>query len=137
MKSKYILYLFFIILILIFLSGCSQSKTEQPSNKLTINEHLNRNIEITSSVFSPETLTINLGDSVTFVNKDNLKHWPASNPHPIHTGYPEEGGCIASKFDACKGLAKDESFLFTFNEKGTWGYHDHLNPSLHGTIIVK
>lgn len=94
-------------------------------------------IEITSSGFNPSTLTINAGDTVIFVNKDTQAHWPASNPHPVHTGYPETGSCGGHKFDSCRGLSTNEAFSLTFNIRGTWGYHDHINPGLGGTIIVQ
>lgn len=110
-------------------------------------------IEITSSGFTPQTLTISKGDIVTFINKDIEKHWPASANHPTHTAYPranyDEAGSYAGSlacvsegqpktgaFDACHGLAKGESWSFTFNEVGTWGYHDHLDSSLYGKVIV-
>ena len=57
--------------------------------------------------------------------------------HPTHAIYPESGGCIGSKFDACKGLKEGESWSFTFNEKGTWNYHDHFDVSKFGKIIVE
>jgi len=94
-------------------------------------------VDITSSSFSPKTLTITAGETVKFTNKDSRSSWPASAVHPTHTVYPETGGCIGSKFDACKGLAQDESYSFTFNEKGTWNYHDHSKPGMTGTIIVE
>jgi len=94
-------------------------------------------IEITSSGFLPSTTEINKGDTVIFTNRDSNEHWPASASHPTHTVYPESGGCIGSKFDACKGLKQGENWSFTFNQAGTWGYHDHLNPSLRGSIVVK
>lgn len=93
-------------------------------------------VEITSSGFSPKTLEINTGDTVTWTNMDSRSHWPASAVHPTHTIYPEPGGCIGSIFDACRGLSNGESYSFTFDEEGTWGYHDHLRSSLTGTIIV-
>ena len=93
-------------------------------------------VEIKSSGFSPKILEINSGDTVTWINRDSSSHWPASAVHPTHTVYPEPGGCIGSKFDACKGLSNRESYSFTFDEEGTWKYHDHLNPSSTGTIIV-
>ncbi len=94
-------------------------------------------VEITSAGFNPKELTVNAGDTVTFVNKDSSPHRPASAVHPTHSVYPESGGCIGSKFDACKNLGQGESWSFTFNQKGTWKYHDHLNPGFTGTIIVK
>jgi len=86
-------------------------------------------VEITSSGFNPSSVTINSGDTVKFVNRDSSRHQPASNPHPIHTDYPG--------FDARRGLATGESYSFTFTRKGTWGFHDHLNPGTTGTIIVQ
>ena len=94
-------------------------------------------VEITASGFDPNTLKVNVGETVTFVNKDSVSHWPASGIHPTHDLYPEAGGCIGSTFDACGPLKPGESFSFTFNYKGTWTYHDHLNSGLTGTIIVE
>ncbi|MDB4940360.1 MAG: Plastocyanin [Candidatus Doudnabacteria bacterium] len=87
------------------------------------------NISITSSGFSPASVTINQGDFVKFTNTDTAPHWPASDPHPTHTGYPG--------FDALKNLAKGETYTFQFLKSGSWGFHDHLHPTDHGTVIVK
>ncbi|MEK6828953.1 MAG: plastocyanin/azurin family copper-binding protein [Nanoarchaeota archaeon] len=100
-------------------------------------------IEMTSNGFSPSTLTISVGDTVTFVNKGSDEHWPASAMHPTHTVYPGSNieKCGTSEestiFDACKGISPGESYKFTFYEKGTWGYHDHINAGLFGKIIVE
>jgi len=101
-------------------------------------------VETRSTGFSPKTVTIKAGDTVKFVNNNPARtSWPASVVHPTHTTYP--GSSInkcgtseaANIFDACKGLALDEGFSFTFNEVGTWNYHDHLSPSVTGTVIVE
>ena len=99
-------------------------------------------IEITSSGFTPSELTISKGETVTWINRDTEEHWPASAMHPTHTVYPgsdikkcgtsEEGNI----FDACRGLAPGEIWSFTFNEVGSWDYHDHLVNGLFGKIIV-
>lgn len=60
--------------------------------------------------------------TVTFTGS-NL--WVASDPHPIHTDLPG--------FDPRK---VQESFSFTFDRVGEWGFHNHLRPSDTGTIIV-
>jgi len=61
--------------------------------------------------------------------------------HPTHTVYPgsdvKKCGSDESIFDACKGLEQGESFSFTFNEIGSWGYHDHLRASTTGKIVVE
>lgn len=98
---------------------------------------LGMTVEINSMGFSPSEIFIKEGEVVTFVNKDSDVHWPASASHPTHTVYPETGGCIGSKFDACKALAQNEEFKFTFTQKGAWNYHDHLNPGFTGKITVE
>ncbi len=87
--------------------------------------------------FSPSSLTVSKGTSVTFRNDSSRQMWPASGPHPTHEAYPEPGGCIGSKFDACAGIDPGGSWTFEFNQVGTWRYHDHLNASLRGTIVVE
>lgn len=85
-------------------------------------------ITITASGFTPSTVSIKKGDTVKFTNFDSIAHWPASAPHPSHTNYPE--------FDSRPGIAAGSSWSFKFLKIGTWSFHDHLNPGLHGTVIV-
>ncbi len=86
-------------------------------------------IKITSSGFSPSTITIKKGDYVQFTNTDTANHWPASDPHPVHTDL--------SGFDAKKGLKTGENYRYQFNKTGTFTFHDHLNPSWRGSVIVQ
>ncbi len=80
--------------------------------------------------FSPSEVEITAGTVVTFKNESNTEEvWPASNPHPIHTGL--------SGFDANKGLKMGEMYTFTFTRTGTFGFHDHLHPKTTGKITVK
>ncbi len=75
--------------------------------------------------FNPSTLTIRAGTTVNFVNMSNTPMWVASNPHPSHTdlpGFDEKGN--------------GDSYRFTFTKVGTWGYHNHPNPTIGGTIVV-
>jgi plastocyanin len=68
------------------------------------------------------------GTKVTFVNNSTSAFQPASAPHPAHTDYPE--------FDPKRAIAAGASWEFTFDKVGTWRYHDHLNPTRFGTVIV-
>ncbi len=86
-------------------------------------------ISIDDQGFTPSTVTIAAGTTVVFTNNGQALHWPASDPHPIHTDL--------SGFDARKGLTTGESYSFTFSKTGTFGMHDHLNSSMKGTIVVK
>ncbi len=78
--------------------------------------------------FIPSRLSVKQGDVVIFKNSDQGGMWPASDPHPSHTNYPE--------FDAKAAIATGQIFEFKFTKIGTWGYHNHLKPAAKGTIIV-
>ncbi len=100
-------------------------------------------VELRASGFTPRTLRISSGETVTFVNMESKKRQIASNMHPVHASYPgsNTNKCGTAEestiFDACHGRAEGEEFSFTFSKKGIWGYHDHLQPSMGGTIVVE
>lgn len=100
-------------------------------------------IKITANGFEPEEVEITKGTKVTWINEQPNPSWPASAVHPTHEVYPGSsikkcGTPEQNKiFDACRGLKQGESWGFVFNEVGEWYYHDHLNPSWKGEIIVK
>ncbi|MBI2134354.1 hypothetical protein HYU09_00040 [Candidatus Woesearchaeota archaeon] len=119
-------------------AGCSsQDNNAQPTADNGNAANNGNTIEITESGFNPSTLTINAGETVTWINKMAIPSWPASAVHPTHQVYPEPGGCLGSKFDACRNLRQGESYSFTFNQIGAWRYHDHSDPGNTGTVIVQ
>ena len=113
------------------------SEISEPEESIGEQKKTENLVEITAAGFNPNTLTINEGDTVVFINKEAKSHWPASAVHPTHNVYPEGGGCIGSKFDSCRELRQGETFTFRFDNKGSWRYHAHLNPGLTGTIEVQ
>jgi plastocyanin len=98
---------------------------------------IERVISYTDSGFSPSPLTLLRGEAVVFVNESSQNMWPASAMHPTHAVYPTVGGCLGSTFDACRSLAPGEEWSFTFEIAGSWGYHNHVNPSHFGRIVVQ
>ncbi len=81
-----------------------------------------------SNGFSPSAITVNSGDKVTIKNESNKQLEFDSDPHPIHTDDPElNQGAISP----------GSSLIFTIANVGTHGYHNHLNSSDRGTIIVR
>ncbi len=140
-----LLVIIVIVVYWLYFKGSSSEAGEQdPQQQAEISTPETGNIvEITTSGFVPNEITIKAGESVTFINKEFLASWPASAVHPTHTVYPgssiQKCGTVEETniFDACKTLAKGESYIFTFNEKGSWSYHDHLNPSLRGKVTVE
>ena len=86
-------------------------------------------VTISAAGFSPASLAIKAGTTVTFLNNDTVPHWPASNPHPTHTGLVG--------FDSKAGVAPGASYSYTFEAAGSFGFHDHLNPGMTGTVVVE
>ena len=99
-------------------------------------------ITFTDAGYSPKTLTIKKGTTVTFKNESAKETWPASSMHPSHAGY--DGTTLrehcanqtSDVFDACGGIKPGESWVFTFNKVGDWKYHDHLAASFWGEVVV-
>lgn len=68
--------------------------------------------------------------------------WVASDPHPAHDNYDGTSGsqhCAAgytgaAPFDQCSA---GDSFTFTFDKAGKWGYHNHAAHQDQATVIVK
>jgi len=100
-------------------------------------------IHITEAGFEPKSARIQVGQTILFENTDSERHWPASNIHPTHRGYPGSDieKCNTDEketiFDACRGLKKGETHAFTFTIPGTWKYHDHEFPQFGGEIVVE
>ena len=93
-------------------------------------------VTYTDSGYSPATLQVKKGETVTFKNQSSQSMWTASAAHPTHRVYPTTGGCLGSTFDACKGVQSGNSWSFKFDIAGTWKYHNHLDPSDTGIIYV-
>lgn len=106
-----------------------QSPAPEPA-AYTTPKQLTTSVEVamTASGFSPNNITVKSGTIVVFKNTDSSGHWPASNPHPIHSDL--------SEFDSKQPVPAGGSYSFTFTKVGTWGYHDHLNASHRGTVTV-
>ena len=108
-----------------------------PQNSYTPATSTATTVTYTASGFSPSPITISAGDEITFLNSGTDDMRVASDPHPSHDGYPTSGGCVGSTFDSCSALHPGDTWSFTFNATGTWGYHNHLNPTEKGTVIVQ
>lgn len=85
-------------------------------------------VTLTQNGWSSATLSIKAGQTVTWINKSGQDATVNSNPHPTHTDYPALN--LGSFPDG-------GSLSLNFPKAGTYGYHNHLNPSEKGTIIVQ
>jgi plastocyanin len=82
---------------------------------------------------SPASVTINPGESVTFVNNGSQPHEMTSDPHPAHTDCP----AINAVGLLNPGQTRTTNALTTSR---SCGYHDHRNDTnnaLRGTIVIR
>ena len=80
------------------------------------------NIEIANSAFSPAELTIKVGDTITWTNRDSASHTVTS----------DSGTEISSD-----SLSNGQTYSYTFNTAGTFEYHCTIHPSMKAKIIVQ
>jgi plastocyanin len=79
-------------------------------------------ISIDNFTFTPPTLTVKAGSTITWVNKDDIPHAIASSNNA---------------FAKSKALDTDDSFSFTFTTPGTYQYFCYLHPRMVGSIVVE
>src|SRR5688572_22508575 len=84
-----------------------------------IAEAATTNVEISGFAFVPSTVTIAVGDSVIWTERDGFGHSTTSD-----TGVWDSGG-----------LPLNGTFMFTFNNAGTFPYHCTPHPEMTGTVI--
>jgi hypothetical protein len=77
-------------------------------------------VNIQNVLFSPAILTINLGDSVKWLNKDGTTH-SITQDNNLWTHDASPGG----------------SFTRQFNTEGSYSYHCRFHPSMTGKIVVR
>lgn len=83
----------------------------------------------TGGVMSPSPITVVVGQRVTFVNANSIHHQVSSDPHPFHTDCPELNLVLLAPGQSAASAV--------FTRAGTCGYHDHLNASFGGRVIVR
>lgn len=108
---------------------CRQNRREGDNSSVESELKQNATVEVTENGFAPRIVTVRKGGTITWINKTSRNVWPASALHPTHRFYPE--------FDAQAGVAPEAVYAFTFDKLGSWKYHDHLQPSFTGTVVVE
>ncbi len=78
-------------------------------------------VSIDDFAFSPASLTVKAGSTVTWTNKQ-------SSPHTVTAD--------DNSFDS-KSIAENESFTQTFDTPGTFTYHCSIHPDMTASITVE
>ena len=78
-------------------------------------------VKIDNFKFGPEDVTVAVGTTVTWTNRDDIPHTVVSTT-----------GVFKSKV-----LDTDERFSFTFTKAGTYDYFCSVHPKMTGKVIVQ
>src|SRR5579872_7232070 len=79
-------------------------------------------INIFNYKFDPATVTVPVGTTVIWTNKDEIPHTVASSD---------------KTFTASSGLDTGDSYSYTFDKPGTYKYYCTLHPFMTGVIVVQ
>jgi plastocyanin len=116
---------------LVLLAGCSSSPPE---------------VSMTDEqTFDPETITVSVGETVTFTNKSSASHTVTAYEDDIPEGADYfSSGDFSSEQEARDSVADalvnaDATFEVTLDEPGTYKYFciPHESQGMSGTIEVK
>lgn len=77
-------------------------------------------VSIAGFAFSPSSLTVSQGDTVSWANSDSTAHTATASDGSFDTGTIAAGG----------------SASHTFTKAGTFAYACSIHPNMHGTITV-
>ena len=80
-------------------------------------------VKIDNFSFGPASLTVAVGTTVTWTNRDDIPHTVVSTDD--------------AKTFKSKVLDTDEKFSFTFNKAGTYPYFCSIHPKMTGKVIVQ
>ena len=125
MNNKMIIGIILVLVIGIGIYGVSKinlnknSSSEVPDQK--INENV-KNIEISNFEFTPNVLTVNIGETVVWTNKDSASHTVTS----------DNGNELNSE-----ALATGKSYSHLFSQTGEFEYHCNFHTMMKAKIIVK
>jgi plastocyanin len=101
----------------------------QSSNSSSTDQTQSQNtITYSNDSFSPSTLTVKAGTTVTVKNASSQAIQFDSDPHPVHTDNTDLNVGV---------ISAGQSKTFLTNRTGSFGYHNHLNPSETGTLVVQ
>ena len=97
------------------------AQTKSPTLPMNVAKADGPQVRIEEFHFTPATLTVPVGTTVTWTNNDGTLHTVTS----------------ATKVFTSAGLDDGGAFSYTFTSPGTYSYFCKLHPHMTGTIVVK
>jgi plastocyanin len=115
-KTVWIVGLFTAVMIATLLlsaaSPGSSAKSPQPASA---------EVKVDNFSFGPATLTVAVGTTVTWTNRDDIPHTIVST----------------EKVFKSKVLDTDEKFSYTFTKAGSYPYFCSIHPKMTGSVVVQ
>jgi plastocyanin len=128
MKTKYLLAVATFILSVVLLVGCSSNSSQPTTSSApttqtssTSASSSQQTVNISGFAFSPQTLTVSKGTTVTWTNNDSTTHTVTSD-----SGVWDSGN-----------IAPGKTFSSAFNQTGTFPYHCKIHSSMTAKIVVQ
>lgn len=112
----------------VLLAGCSASRpaagsgTGMPTSPVSAPAApaSDDQVNIDGFAFAPATLTVSVGTTVTWTNRDEEPHTVAATDGSFHS----------------PGMGTGATFRHTFTDAGTFDYVCSIHPMMRGTVVV-
>lgn len=101
---------------LVLLSAAVSLLTNCKKDKIGENE-----VAIVNNTYDPTLIVVKVGATVTWTNKQNIKHSVTSDEGMFESGDMKQGN----------------QYGFTFAAKGYYAYHCSYHRGMKGTVLVK
>jgi len=109
-KSRLIIIVLFLTSILLITNSCKKASDTPGTNE----------VYIQGMAFSPSTITVTAGTTITWTNKDGVAHTVTSNSAAFDSGTINTNG----------------TYTHLFSAAGTFPYHCMIHPDMTATVIV-
>jgi amicyanin len=78
-------------------------------------------VKIDNFSFGPQALTVAVGATVTWTNRDDIPHTAINTNREINS----------------KMMNTNKKFSYTFTKAGTYAYYCTIHPKMTGTVVVQ
>jgi plastocyanin len=103
-------------------NSCSKDSSDENTtgNNTGNNGPAANEVSIQGMAFTPSSITVTVGTTVKWTNKESIVHTVTSNTGIFNSG----------------NIALNGVFSYTFNTAGSFPYHCTIHPSMTGTVTV-
>jgi plastocyanin len=117
--ASLILALFVVLGVAVFAAGCGGGTSGTTTT--TAGGAGGGQVVMKGFAFDPASVTVKVGDTVTWTNEDSATHTVDADNGEFSSG----------------DLAQGKTFSFKFDKAGTYPYHCKVHPNMKGTIVVQ